>query len=101
MIAVLFEVKPKVGAMASYLDLAEALKQSLERIEGFISVERFQSLVEPEKYLSLSYWENESAIKEWKANLKHHSAQKKGKEELFDYYRIRVATVLREYDSES
>lgn len=98
MIAVLFEVVPKANRVSAYFELAESLSSSLSKIEGFISIERFQSLSETAKYLSLSWWENEAAIEQWKANLAHQAAQTKGKEELFSYFRIRVAQVVRDYD---
>ena len=65
--------------------------------EGFISIERFQSLVEEGKILSLSFWEDEEAIKKWRNVMEHRVAQKKGKYELFESYRIRVAEVVRDY----
>ena len=54
MIAVIFEVWPADGRREDYLELAAALKPLLERIDGFISIERFESLYEPGKILSLS-----------------------------------------------
>ncbi len=47
MIAVIFEVWPtENGGREAYLDLAVKLKADLERIDGFISVERFESIFE-------------------------------------------------------
>ena len=43
MIAVIFEVWPKPDKKQNYLDLAAALRPILERIDGFISIERFES----------------------------------------------------------
>ena len=54
MIAVIFEVRPKPGRREKYLGLAADLRPLLEKIDGFISVERFESLTEPGKILSLS-----------------------------------------------
>src|ERR1041385_5672132 len=59
MIAVIFEVWPADGRKDDYLGLAASLRRDLERIDGFISVERFQSLTEPGKLLSLSIWRDE------------------------------------------
>jgi heme-degrading monooxygenase HmoA len=56
MIAVIFEVLPADGRKDDYLELAAALKNELEDMDGFISVERFQSLKDPNKLLSLSFW---------------------------------------------
>jgi Antibiotic biosynthesis monooxygenase len=44
MIAVIFEVWPKPDKKQNYLDIAAALRPILERIDGFISIERFESL---------------------------------------------------------
>ena len=62
MIAVIFEVWPKPGHKQQYLDLAAALRPLLERIDGFISIERFESLSKPGKLLSLSFFRDEAAI---------------------------------------
>ena len=56
MIAVIFEVWPAQGRKDDYLAIAAALRADLDRIDGFISVERFQSLSDPKKLLSLSFW---------------------------------------------
>ncbi|MCD9189467.1 MAG: antibiotic biosynthesis monooxygenase [Pyrinomonadaceae bacterium] len=97
MIAVIFEVVPGEGKRDDYLDIAAQLKPELSKIEGFISIERFQSLTAPEKILSLSFWENESSIAEWR-NLEHHrAAQKQGRNSIFADYRLRIANVVRDY----
>ena len=51
MIAVIFEVWPSEGKAEQYFDLAAALKEDLEKIDGFLSVERFQSLTTQGKYM--------------------------------------------------
>lgn len=97
MIAVIFEVEPFANHKASYLDVAASIKPELEKIPGFISVERFQSLTNPEKILSLSFFEDEEAVKRWRTQEKHQEAQRLGKNEYFQKYRIRVASILRDY----
>ena len=94
---VIFEVQPTSGGLDEYLDIAGKLKNELEKIEGFISVERFQSMTTEGKLLSLSFWESEEAIQEWRKQVKHQSAQSKGYNELFADYRLRVAEVIRDY----
>ena len=56
MIAVIFEVHPREGHADRYFELAAQLRSELEKIDGFISVERFESLTRPGHYLSLSFW---------------------------------------------
>lgn len=96
-IAVLFEVVPEDGQKQEYLDIATKLKPELEKIKGFISIERFQSIHNPEKILSLSFWENEEAIKEWRNLEIHRNAQSKSRELIFRGYRIRIAQTFRDY----
>ena len=97
MIAVIFEVRPKPGCRDAYLDIAADLRPLLAEIDGFISIERFQSLADPEKVLSLSFWRDEAAVAEWRKLDAHRAAQAKGRNAVFADYRLRVATVLRDY----
>ena len=50
MIAVIFEVWPAEGRKDDYLNIAHELRAELDRIDGFLSVERFESIYEPGKY---------------------------------------------------
>ena len=101
MIAVIFEVFPAHGKVQEYLDIAAELKPLLENIDGFISIERFSSLVEEGKILSLSFWRDEKAIEEWRNMEAHRLAQKKGREGVFADYRLRIASVSRDYGMET
>lgn len=97
MIAVIFEVIPAPGQHEAYLDIAAGLKPELETMPGFISVERFQSLSDPAKLLSLSFWEDEAAVKNWRTRTTHRKAQTQGRGGVFAGYRLRVAQVMRDY----
>ncbi|MBE9555322.1 MAG: antibiotic biosynthesis monooxygenase [Proteobacteria bacterium] len=97
MIAVIFELWPAEGKTESYLDIAGGLRPMLEGIDGFISIERFESLVEPGKYLSLSFWRDEDAVAAWRRTQEHRDAQSAGRGGVFKNYRLRVASVLRDY----
>ena len=97
MIAVIFEVEPAPGRTDDYLDIAAGLRPIVEDIDGFISIERFQSLVHPEKILSLSYWRDEDAVQAWRNVAEHRQAQEDGRHGIFSDYRLRIASVVREY----
>ncbi len=97
MIAVIFEVWPADGRRDGYLDHAARLRPELERIDGFISVERFQSLTDPDKMLSLSFWRDEAAVARWRNHDQHRATQAAGRSGIFRDYRLRVAGVLRDY----
>lgn len=101
MIAVLFEADVTPAQQARYLQLAAELKPLLADIEGFISIERFQSLSTEGKILSLSWWQNEEAVLQWKRNVMHKAAQEEGRKSIFAFYRIRIMQLAREYSSEN
>src|SRR4029077_3817316 len=83
MYAVIFEVEPEPARLQDYLDIAARLRPELERIDGFISVERFQSLTQPGKILSLSFWRDEAAVVRWRTQEQHRAAQRAGRTGIF------------------
>ena len=97
MIAVIFEVTPKDGARAEYLDLAAEMRPLVEQIDGFVSVERFESLTTPGKLLSVSVFRDEAALDEWRRMTRHRAMQSHGRHRLFADYRLRVTSVIRDY----
>ncbi|MHA6347291.1 antibiotic biosynthesis monooxygenase family protein [Roseivivax sp. CAU 1761] len=101
MIAIIFEVEPAEGRRQDYLDLAAEMRPLAERVEGFISVERFQSISNPEKMLSISFFEDEAAVARWRRLAEHRVAQAKGRNGIFAGYRLKVCQVLRDYGMEA
>ncbi|NMM43014.1 antibiotic biosynthesis monooxygenase [Rhodospirillaceae bacterium KN72] len=97
MIAIIFEVFPADGQRERYLDIAASIRPELEKIDGFISVERFQSLTDPDKMLSISFFRDEAAVEAWRKTMQHRGAQSAGRSGVFQDYRLRVAQVLRDY----
>jgi heme-degrading monooxygenase HmoA len=97
MIAVIFEVWPASGRKEDYLAIAATLKPELEKMDGFISVERFQSLTDSEKLLSLSFWRDEAAVANWRNHEQHRLSQAAGRGGTFADYRLRIASVVRDY----
>jgi heme-degrading monooxygenase HmoA len=97
MYAVIFQVEPKPGRAQEYLDIAGLLRAELEKVDGFISVERFESVSTPGKYVSLSFWRDEAAILEWRSHVGHQHAQRRGRGDIFRDYRLSVVHVVRDY----
>ena len=97
MVAVIFEAIPGEGKKDEYFAIAEKLRPELNKIQGFISIERFQSVAHPEKILSLSFWKDEESIAQWRNVEMHRNAQAKGRRSVFSDYRLRVAQVVRDY----
>jgi heme-degrading monooxygenase HmoA len=97
MIAVIFEFWPAEGRLAEYFDLAGSLRAELDRIDGFLSIERFESVTSKGKFVSLSFWRDEQALERWRNLEQHRQAQARGRAGVFDDYRLRVASVMRDY----
>lgn len=95
--AVIFEVEPAAERRQDYLDIAARLRPELEKIDGFISIERFESLSHPGKILSLSFWRDNAAVERWRRQEQHRQAQRAGRGGIFQTYRLRVAEVIRDY----
>lgn len=61
--------------------------------EGFLGIESARN----EVGITVSYWKNLQAIKNWKANEEHLLAQEKGKDTWYKNYTIRICKVEMEY----
>jgi heme-degrading monooxygenase HmoA len=97
MIAVIFEFTPHEGRFADYKALAEGLADDVRNFDGFLSIERFESISNKGKFVSLSFWRDEEAVRNWRNVQKHREAQKKGRGSIFKSYRLRIAEVRRDY----
>ena len=97
MMAVIFEVWPAEGQRDTYLQMAAVLREDLLKMDGFVSIDRFESLYEPGKMLSLSFWRDEASLAAWRALDAHRRAQRAGRSDVFGDYRLRIASVVRDY----
>ena len=48
--------------------------------------------------ITVSYWQDEAAIKHWKQQSEHLLAQKMGREQWYKAFKTRIAKVERDYD---
>ena len=97
MIAVIFEAEPHSDQKGAYLRAAEQLRPLLAKVDGFLSIERFESLTHPGMILSLSFWRDEEAVRQWRNVEEHRGIQGAGRNAIFAGYRLRVAHVVRDY----
>ena len=97
---VLFEVTFKDGCKEQYLKLAAELKRRLTDNCGIISSERFVRVSNQNKLLSLSFWEDETCIEKWRYDIEHRFCQQKGRDALFESYKITVADPVRTYTAD-
>lgn len=97
MIAVIFEFTPAPGRFKDYMALVDTLKPELAKAEGFISLERFESITAPGKFISLQFWRDEECVRKWRNLQQHRAAQKQGRAGIFSEFRLRIASVVRDY----
>lgn len=97
MMIVVFEFTLNDHVADRYFELAGMMREEIQNQEGFVSIERFRHLDDDQRVVSISTWESEEAISSWRNNLKHRMAQKEGIEAIFKDYRLRVASVIRDY----
>ncbi len=88
--AVIFEAMPKPGHLDAYLALAGSLRPALEQVDGFLDNRRFRSQRRPGWLLSLSTWRDEAALLRWRGHEPHRAAQRQGRQQIFQDYRLRV-----------
>jgi len=98
MIAVIFEFTPNEGRFPDYMKVVDTLREDLAKAEGFLSLERFESITAKGKFLSLQFWRDEESVRKWRTLEKHREAQKKGRASIFKSYRLRIASVIRDYE---
>jgi heme-degrading monooxygenase HmoA len=94
MFSVIFEVHPKQEKFDLYLELARGLRPILEGIDGFIDNERFESVRRPGWILSHSTWRDEKSVVRWRTVGKHHDTQRRGRDEVFQDYHLRVGEIV-------
>ena|ERR1700749_3825474 len=47
--------------------------------------------------ITVSYWQDETSLKEWRKNSEHMLAQQRGRREWYEHYEVRIAKVERSY----
>ncbi|KAJ6606296.1 hypothetical protein DFH09DRAFT_1119759 [Mycena vulgaris] len=103
--AVIFSSKRKAQEGDGYPEMAAKMISLAQTQPGFLGIESVSSAVEDggdspwqvRSGITISYWKDEGSIKSWKANLDHLLAQKKGKNDWYLHYEIRVSRVERAY----
>jgi len=93
MVIVLFRSK-LVDESHGYDAMAREMEDLARTMEGFIDVKAFKA--EDGERLTVVWWENEETLKGWRENVRHRVAQRLGREQWYDYYKIEVAEVVRQ-----
>ncbi len=77
-----------------YIEMAQKMEELASKQPGFIDFEHARE----ELAITISYWKSLEAIANWKANLDHLDAQRRGKQQWYQWYKVRICKVEREYE---
>jgi len=73
--------------------MVEKMVTLAKQQKGFLGIESARN----EIGITISYWESLEAIRSWKMQSDHLIAQKKGREEWYQWYHVRICKVESEY----
>jgi heme-degrading monooxygenase HmoA len=76
-----------------YSEISDRMAELAKQQPGYLGHESARE----EIGITVSYWESLEAIRNWKMNTEHLFAQKKGREEFYSQYKVRIAKVERDY----
>jgi heme-degrading monooxygenase HmoA len=76
-----------------YATMAASMEELARKQPGFLGIESAREAIG----ITVSYWADHAAARAWKQVAAHVVAQRRGREVWYDDYRVRVATVERDY----
>ena len=78
-----------------YGDMAARMVELAQTMPGYLGIEAARNA--DGFGITVSYWESEEAIANWKKNAEHIEAQRRGRAEWYSQFEVRVAKVERSY----
>ena len=93
-IAVIFTTQRSLSGNDIYDITADRMVWLAQRQPGFLGVESVTG--DDGIGITVSYWANREAIAKWRQDAEHLAAQALGRQEFYEWYRIRVAEVVSE-----
>jgi heme-degrading monooxygenase HmoA len=98
-VVILFRTRLRTGIDEQQLtSLGEAMYRIASAMPGFVSYKDFAAA--DGENLSVVEFESPEALAAWRDHPEHLAAQRRGREEFFEEYRIQVCAPLRQYGFE-
>ncbi len=96
-VIVLFKTHLRDGAdVAAYERTSRRMHELVAGIPGFISIKGYTS--EDGDAIDIVRFESEESLERWRAQPEHRDAQRRGRDEFYDFYRVEACRVVREYE---
>lgn len=80
----------------NYAITGEEMVRLAKKQKGFLGIESARS----EIGITVSYWEDLAAIKDWKMQVDHTEARERGNAVWYRSYKVRICKVERDYEFE-
>ena len=93
--AVIFTTQRSLSGDDIYDITADRMVLLARRQPGFLGVESVRG--DDGIGITVSYWVDRAAIANWRQQAEHLAAQALGRQEFYDWYRVRVAEVVAEH----
>jgi heme-degrading monooxygenase HmoA len=79
-----------------YSEMADKMVELAQKQDGFLGIESARN----ELGITVSYWRDLVAIKNWRENAEHSIAREKGRKDWYQSFKTRIALVERDYGFE-
>ena len=90
--AVIFTNQRTLSDDGMYSLTSDRMVELAQQQPGFLGVESVRG--EDGIGITVSYWRDRAAIRDWRVNVEHLAAQQMGRQEFYSWYHIRVAEVV-------
>ena len=97
MIVCLIEFETLPGQEVEQQRWLARLMPEVEKMPGFRGKESYNHISGDGRVSTISYWDDEVALKKWTQNIDHQKAMKEGRQKIFSRYDIRICSEIRHY----
>ncbi len=96
-VVVIFQLHMRKGAdEEAYRATSRRMHELVDGWPGFISLKEYAS--EDGEVLDIARFEDEASLEAWRREPEHLEAQRRGREEFYERYRIQALKVVRDYE---
>ncbi len=96
-VLVLFDLHMRKGAdEAAYRATSRRMHELVDGWPGFISLKEYTG--EDGEVIDIARFADERSLEAWRREPEHLDAQRRGREEFYERYRIQAARVIRDYE---
>lgn len=94
--AVIFSNQHTGKDAEGYAEMAGRMDELAATMPGYLGIESVRDA--DGAAITVSYWQSEEAIRNWRTNAEHRIARETGKSTWYQHYELRVAKVERAYN---